>query len=228
MATSDEAVRLFADLVQREDDAVSVPAASLAVAAAVYPELDVSAALTELRQICDAAPRLQDLEAGTDELDVLKHYFYEDLGFHGARNDYYDPRNSFLNEVLSRRCGIPITLAVLFIEVGRSMGLEIEGVGFPRHFLVRELHHGRIIDVFDGGKILSTADCRSFVKRQGIAEQWKSDFLASVGRRQMLARILNNLRRLYVDDGDADIRQALDRMTEVLRDLPKDAGLGLQ
>jgi regulator of sirC expression with transglutaminase-like and TPR domain len=223
-----DAVGLFADLVSREDSAVSLPAASLAIAAAVYPNLDVATELAGFAELCEGAPRAADLPAGEDELEALKSYFYGELGFHGSRADYYDPRNSFLNDVLTRRCGIPIMLAVVFIEVGRVCGIEIEGVGFPRHFLVRELRQGRLIDVFDAGKVLSAADCRKFVQRQGIAEAWDPKFIESVGRRQMLARILNNLRRLYPEDEESPIRGSLDEMAEVLKGLPDEQSVGLQ
>jgi regulator of sirC expression with transglutaminase-like and TPR domain len=229
VSSMSRAVRLFSDLVSREDSAISLPAAALAVAAVAYPELDLRASLAELEMMRAEAQVLVRANPGRDKLELLHELFFDRLGFAANRGDYYDPKNSFLNDVLQRRVGIPITLAVIFIDLGNAMGLSIEGVGFPGHFLVRELEHGRILDVFGGGRELVEADCKRLLAKQGIAGQWRDEFLDGVARRQMLSRMLNNLRRHYADgdEGSAGAAGAVEEMVAILDGLEDDAWRGL-
>jgi regulator of sirC expression with transglutaminase-like and TPR domain len=159
----------------------------------------------------DAARRIAR-DAGLDaplpqRVDVLNKYLFTEVGFTGNREQYDDPRNSCLNEVLDRRTGIPITLALIYIEVARRSGVRAEGINFPGHFLVRalqDLHtddpdEGLIVDPFHGGAILGEADCRGLLHRHmGEEAAWAPALLARATRKQILVRMLLNLKRLYV------------------------------
>ena len=140
-------------------------------------------------------------------VDALNKYLFNELGFSGNREHYDDPRNSCLNQVLDKRTGIPISLALIYIEVGRRAGVRVEGVNFPGHFLVRalqDLHtddpdEGLIIDPFHGGAILNEPDCRTLLQRHmGDDAAFSPSLLARATRRQILVRMLLNLKRLYV------------------------------
>jgi len=182
----------FEKLVAGDDDAVPLDEAALLIAAHAYPELDVAAELGRLDALADRCPG--------DELDVLLEYLFGECGFTGNRLEYYDPRNSFLNEVVRRRLGIPITLAVVAIEVGRRVGLPLLGVGMPGHFLVR--YGPVLVDPFTGGRRLSEADCRTLLAANGGVELDPS-YLAPVGPRAILARMLANLKQVYLQTSDA-------------------------
>jgi regulator of sirC expression with transglutaminase-like and TPR domain len=135
---------------------------------------------------------------------TLNAYLYEELGFSGNREHYDDPRNSFLNEVLDRRLGIPISLAAVYLEIGRRAGLRLEGVNFPGHFLVRapagpDDMEDVIVDPFHAGALLSEVDCRHLL-RQHVGEDaaFEPGLLATATRQHIVVRMLVNLKRLYV------------------------------
>jgi regulator of sirC expression with transglutaminase-like and TPR domain len=180
---------------------------ALAIAGVEYPALDAAPYLQRLERMGEAAAgRLQrHLDAPASVLiATLNAYLYEELGFSGNRDHYDDPRNSFLNEVLDRRLGIPISLAVVYLEIGRRAGLRLEGVNFPGHFLVRapavpgELEDS-IVDPFHAGALLSEVDCRHLL-RQHLGEEAAFDhgLLATATRQHIVVRMLVNLKRLYV------------------------------
>jgi regulator of sirC expression with transglutaminase-like and TPR domain len=140
-------------------------------------------------------------------LDGLNRYLFRELGFRGNRDQYEDPRNSCLNEVMDRRTGIPISLCLVYIEVARRAGIRAEGVNFPGHFLVRvlqDLHtddpgDGIIVDPFHDGAILDEDDCRALLRnQQGDEAAWEPELLARATRRQILVRMLLNLKLLYL------------------------------
>ena len=181
--------------------------AALAIAGVEYPALDAAPYLQRLERMGEAAAgRLQRHEgAGNGTLvATLNAYLYEELGFSGNRDHYDDPRNSFMNEVLDRRLGIPISLAVVYLEIGRRAGLRLEGVNFPGHFLVRapagpgEMED-LIIDPFHAGALLSEVDCRHLL-RQHLGEETAFDhgLLSTATRQHIVVRMLVNLKRLYV------------------------------
>jgi regulator of sirC expression with transglutaminase-like and TPR domain len=205
------------NLVEQIADAADRPGPDLAapaflVARLEYPQLDPEPYLDRIdRMGVDAAHRIAS-DAGLDaplpvRVDVLNTYLFTEVGFTGNREQYDDPRNSCLNEVLDRRTGIPITLALIYIEVARRSGVRAEGINFPGHFLVRvlqDLHtddpdEGLIVDPFHGGAILGEADCRSLLHRHmGEEAAWAPSLLARATRKQILIRMLLNLKRLYV------------------------------
>jgi regulator of sirC expression with transglutaminase-like and TPR domain len=182
--------------------------AALAIARVEYPSLDPAPCLAELdRMGREARARVGRDPAMAEGVRLLNEYLYDEQGFTGNREQYDDPRNSFLNDVLDRRTGIPIALAVVYLEVARRAGLPVAGVNFPGHFLLRavapagadERDDVLIIDPFHGGALLSEGDCRQLL-RQHIGDEAAFDrsLLAPATRRDIVVRMLVNLKRLYV------------------------------
>jgi regulator of sirC expression with transglutaminase-like and TPR domain len=194
---ADAARARFAALVARPDEEIPLDEAAMLIAAHARPELDVAAELG----------RIDDLAAGCKEptLDGLTHHLFDELGFQGNTEHYQDPDNSYLDQVLRRRLGIPITLSVLTMEVGRRLGVVLDGIGMPGHFLVR--HRGEpatFLDPFGGGRRLDVAGCRALFTSLG-GTGWDESYLAPVGARAILTRMLLNLQGLFLP---ADLRSA--------------------
>ena len=148
---------------------------------------------------------LPDKAPAADRLAALDKYLFQENGFHGSRTEYYHRSNSYLNEVIDDREGLPITLSVLYIELGRRLGLSIEGVGLPSHFVVRhapEKGPPQLIDVFDAAKRLSRDDAAALV-RQNAGIPLRDEHLVAVTRRAILTRILNNLLNLAQSERDS-------------------------
>ncbi|MCC7033652.1 MAG: transglutaminase family protein [Acidobacteria bacterium] len=200
----------IADAADRPGPDLAAPA--FLVARLEYPHLDPGPYLDRIDDMGLTASRRIAAEPGHDaplgaRVDALNRYLFGELGFLGNREHYDDPRNSCLNEVLDKRTGIPITMALVYIEVARRAGIRTEGVNFPGHFLARvlqDLHtddpdEGLIVDPFHGGAILDEQDCRALLHRHvGEDAAWAPALLARATRRQILVRMLLNLKRLYV------------------------------
>jgi regulator of sirC expression with transglutaminase-like and TPR domain len=200
----------LADAADRPGPDLAAPA--FLIARLEYRHLDPGPYLDRLEHWGDAAFHRVAADPGHEaplaaRVDALNTYLFNELGFSGNREQYEDPRNSCLNEVLDRRTGIPITLSLVYIEVARRAGVRAEGVNFPGHFLVRvlqDLHtddpgDGLIVDPFHGGAILNEHDCRLLLHRHmGEEAAWAPELLARATRRQILVRMLLNLKRLYV------------------------------
>jgi regulator of sirC expression with transglutaminase-like and TPR domain len=188
--------------------------AALAIARVEYPSLETTPYLELLdRMGADASRRIGPAAQAPFEARVraFNQFFYDELGFCGNRERYDDPRNSFLNEVLNRRTGIPISLAVVYLEVARRAGLRIAGVNFPGHFLLRGSTAAPgeaparaapdilIVDPFHAGALLSEADCRELLRQHvGDAAAFDRTLLEPATRTQIVVRMLVNLKRLYV------------------------------
>src|SRR5213080_5101258 len=193
----------------REDIAALVAAgertnlarAALAIARIAYPDLDPAPYLRQLDGLAAAVrPRLHPGGSPEAAAAELAGYLFGECGFRGNQEEYYDPRNSYLNDVLERRTGIPITLAVVLIETGARLGLSITGVGFPGHFLVRvEGDAGSVVlDPFFGGRVLDVGELlaryRAFLGPRGDGvTSLPSDVLAATDAPAILARMLRNL-----------------------------------
>ena len=203
----------LADLIIEAADrpGVDLAAPAFLVARLEYPRLEASPYLDRLDLMGDAAFHFVAKDPGHDapiaaRIDAVNRYLFGELGFSGNREQYDDPRNSCLNEVMDRKKGLPITLALVYIEVARRAGLRAEGINFPGHFLVRVLQdphsgddqEGLIVDPFHGGAILDEGDCRQLLRRVGEGSAFEPSLLARATRRQVLVRMLNNLKRLYV------------------------------
>jgi regulator of sirC expression with transglutaminase-like and TPR domain len=195
----------FLNAVASED--YSTGAAALRLARLEYADLDPAPYLRQLDEMAaDVRERLARIgeEGARARLSVLTEYLFRDLGFSGDREHYEDPRNSFLNVVIERRAGIPITLAVVFLEVAARIGLHAEGVNFPGHFLVRvpgddPSSRGLLLDPFHGGAIISEADCHQLL-RAHMGEEAVLDpaMLATAHKYDIVVRMLLNLKRAYV------------------------------
>jgi regulator of sirC expression with transglutaminase-like and TPR domain len=160
--------------------------------AAYLARLDSMAA--EVRKVTGVCQEPHRLIAGLNE------HLFRQLGFRGNSADYYDPKNSFLNEVLDRRMGIPITLSTVYLEVGRRIGLSLHGVGMPGHFLVKYVGPSEeiVIDPFGGGGIVAPPDCQRILDRISDGKvRFDPRMLSIVGTRQILARTLTNLKAIY-------------------------------
>lgn len=179
--------------------------AALAIARVEYPALDAEPYLDLIDDMGNNASRRLAGVTGTssEAIGLLNEYLFEEEGFSGNRENYEDPRNSFLNEVLDRRRGIPITLAVIYMEVARRAGVEVTGVNFPGHFLLRAGSplgaDDLIIDPFHGGAMLSEFDCRQLLRSHvGDEAAFDGSLLAPATRHDIVMRMLVNLKRLYV------------------------------
>jgi len=180
--------------------------AALAIARVEYPSLDSKPYAAMLDRMGEEAAKR--LKATThDPIRAFNEYLYDEQRFVGNRERYDDPRNSFINEVLDRRTGIPISLAVVYLEVARRAGLPVEGVNFPGHFLLRARDGGAsdarsevsIIDPFHGGARLSEYDCRQLLRQHvGDEAAFDTGLLQPATRHEIVVRMLVNLKRLYV------------------------------
>ena len=213
--------RAFADQARRSDAQIDLARAALLIAQEEYPGLDVEAYLarldaiaarvrTRLDLVAEDAPR----PAPATIIATLNAILFEEMGFHGATHDFYDPRNSFLNEALDRRTGLPITLSLIYMEVAARLGLSLAGVGLPGHFIVkyegpsggpRAQQRGAelFIDPYHGGALLTRAECGGWFRRlYGEDFTFSGEYLAPLTRRQILARMLRNLKGAYLRQRD--------------------------
>jgi len=207
---------------------VSLAEGALLIAAEEYAGLDVDRYLERIDEMGLALrKRLRSDISTTEALIALNRYVFDELGYSGNSDDYYDPRNSFLNEVIDRKLGIPITLAVLYIEIGRRIGLRLEGVSFPTHFLVKcVLHDGAIIiDPFARGASLGIEDLQQ--RLQSVAADIEIDarlaasLLAAAAPSDIFARMLRNLRAIYMQTGEH--AKALSASSRIIALLPEAA-----
>ncbi len=197
------------EIVEAPEEEIDLAEAALVVAAHEYPGLDVLAYRARLDELADILKRRLRRDIGpTETLIALNRYLFDEIGFRGNVDDYYDPRNSYLNEVLDRRLGIPITLSLIHIEVGRRVGLALHGVSFPGHFLVKCIvRDGAVVlDPYERGASLGLEDLQQRLKvlRGGSmpASDMVGQMLAAAGRRSILARLLRNLKGIYRERKD--------------------------
>jgi len=195
----------FAELMHQPEDTIALSEAALLIAKEEYPDLDVDAYRGRLeRMAADVARALGTAADPHRILAGLNEYLFVRQGFRGNAENYYDPKNSFLNDVLDRRLGIPITLSLLYIDVGSRLGLPLYGIGMPGHFLVK--YAGRdeevIIDPYGKGSFVSDGDCQRILDQVfGGSVRYDRGMLAVVGTRQILSRMLTNLKAIYIKSG---------------------------
>lgn len=195
----------FAAIAGLPDERIDLAAAALWIAAEEQPGLDPALWLARLDEMAASLrPRLDGVGGDLDRVALLAGFLADDVGLRGNAEDYYDPRNSLLNEVLGRGLGIPITLALVYIEVGRRAGVPLAGVGFPGHFLLRHaLCPGLLFDPFDRGRLLTEGDCRGMLEKlSGGSIAFDTRLLKTASPRHILIRMLNNLRRVYLHRGE--------------------------
>ncbi len=207
--------REFATIAAREP--VPLARGALLIAKEEYPELDIDAYLDKLAALAREAEPI--VRAGADTIEriqLLSHFLFEQKGFEGNAEHFSDPRNSFLNDVLNRRLGIPITLSLVYLEVGRRLGINLYGVSFPMHFLVKAVdERGElIIDPFSGGRILALDEIRARLTQiYGQPVEVQPAMLKAVGGRHILIRMLRNLKDVYMSASDWNrALSALDRI----------------
>jgi regulator of sirC expression with transglutaminase-like and TPR domain len=195
----------WGEIAALPEENINLAEAALVIAADAYPVLDIDAYLERIDEMGQALRRRLRPDISTaDAVIALNHYLFEELGFSGNATDYYDPRNSYLNEVIDRRIGIPITLSLMYIEIGRRIGLALHGVSFPAHFLVKCVtRDGAIVlDPYARGASLSLDELKLRVKKLvgGIdpAPEMMKGVLATAGKREILARMLRNLKGIYL------------------------------
>lgn len=195
----------FASLVQSDSDFVLFEAA-VSLAQDEYPELDIQSVLDDVDQMLARVRRRLPADAGPlHKLRVLNQFFFRDLGFGGNVNDYYDPENSFIHVLLRTRRGIPISVAVVWMELAQGLGLSVRGVGFPGHFMVKvNLPMGQaVIDPLTG-QSLSREDLAErldpFRRRTGFVDEFEVPlglYLQTLPPRDTMARMLRNLKEIY-------------------------------
>ncbi|MFL5652591.1 MAG: SirB1 family protein [Ktedonobacteraceae bacterium] len=207
------AFRAFEALVARNDAAIDLALAALLIASSEYPDLNFAHCLAQLDALALRVRGLLGLPAPgilpqlpleidpRDAITAINQVLFEQEHFHGNLEDYYNPANSFLNTVLERHTGIPIALSLLYMEVGKRVGVQIDGIGLPFHFVVGcRLPQGRIyIDPFESGHIYSEVECRERVRRMlngkgKIYAQW----FEPISHKNLLVRMLNNLKHIYL------------------------------
>ncbi len=176
----------FAELVRGPEPALPLDEVALLIAASARPDLDLAGERDRLDRMA--------AEVCAPTLDALRRYLFVELGFTGNTADYYDPRNSYLDQVVERRLGIPITLSVLMLEIGRRIGVPLAGVSMPGHFLVRDKVDPEVfVDTFSRGVVLDRRACEGrFRTLQGTEAPFDPAFLEPVPKRTMVARMLAN------------------------------------
>ncbi len=194
--------REFRAAVDRPEQAIDLGYAALTIGLSADPHLDISKYLQCMDQLAREVGNRRDPAGDVyHALAALNHVLFRQHGFAGNRDNYYDPRNSFLNEVLDRKIGIPITLSVLYMEVARRIDVPVDGIGFPGHFLVKS-HDGEeqiFIDPFHRGEIKLTEDLGQMLEKlYGRKVALRAHFLEPVGKKQILKRMLANLKAIYL------------------------------
>ena len=206
MDLSDTIDQEFSQFASLDDERIDLAHGALVISKAAYPDLNASLYLERLERM--AASVKLDLTVDSDPADIaarLNHTLFEQERFRGNHEDYYDPDNSFLNRVLDRKKGIPITLSLIYIEVGRRLGLDIRGVGLPAHFITALYHaSGRIfIDPFNRGEIRTVDECIQIVRTHvGNAVAPDIHWLQPIGRKEILVRMLRNLKLIYAQQNN--------------------------
>ena len=197
-------LRSFAALVEstHDDATIDLAAGALAIARTEYPLLDAAHYLARLEALAGRVrSRMRTTPTARETIALLNRVLFDEEGLRGNRDDYYDPRNSFLNDVLDRKLGIPITLSVIYMEVARRVSFPIAGTGMPGHFLLKhyDVMSGEIlIDPFNRGRIVGKVECQQRLDEIYSGQlELKPEFTHAVTHREILTRMLNNLRQIY-------------------------------
>ena len=223
MMEAGEVWNQFDRMVGVPDEEIDLARAALLIAATEYPGLSIERELFRIDEIAEGiAPRMDD-DTPLYQLNTLSEYLFDELKFAGNHTNYHDPRNSFLNDVIERRVGIPITLSLLYIEVGKRLGVPLLGIGMPGHFIVRHRDESDVfVDPFHGGILLSEDECAERVKQvtQGSLI-WDRSYLQPVRSREFIARMLRNLKVVYLQRRNYE--RVLATIDRVIALLPQDA-----
>ncbi len=215
------------DALRNERSPVPLDVAALELAAVEFPGLDIEASQFRLDNLAEQIrSQLTPNASGLDFIKATSELLFEVLQFRGNEADYYDPRNSCLNSVLTRRLGIPISLSVVYIEIARRLGRSVYGVGLPGHFIVayEDAESRYWVDPFHGGRILSFADCCALAKQAADVDLRSNPaVLAPINKRQILVRMLSNLKAIYLRGEAFDkARQVLDLLIDAMPEYPEE------
>src|SRR6266850_1134007 len=191
--------QLFIEAMTGPENRLDLARAALLIASEQYPGLDILRYVAKFEVMAAAVrPAVTTTDDPTLKIEYLNAYLFEERGFRGNAEEYYDPRNSFLNDVVDRGLGIPITLSILYMEVGRR-------VGMPGHFIMQyaEPEEDIYIDPFNRGRMLSRQACEELIQQlYGEPVPFHETFLAPVSKKQILARMLMNLKAIYIQAKD--------------------------
>lgn len=208
---------VLGEFAGRSNHLIDLEAGAFLLARMEYPTLDE----TPYRRRLDrwgkrVAARLSGDESPTVQVTELNEVLFEEVGFRASHDDYYDPENSYLNRVIDRKQGIPLTLSVAYMLVAKRANIPLLGVGMPGHFLVKHANSRRdlFIDPFNGGQLLTFHDCRQFLMKSGYGF-WKG-YLSPVSSRAILVRMLRNLQLVYSERRD---RERVERISRALKTL---------
>jgi regulator of sirC expression with transglutaminase-like and TPR domain len=224
MGTHSSVAAEFATLLSQDDDRIPLAEAALTIARVEYPGLRFAEYIDSLEQFARKVKQhLPEIATAHETIAAINSVLFDEEGFRGNRDDYYDPKNSFLNDVIDRRLGIPITLALVYMEVGRRVGFPLFGVGMPGHFLLKHYDQDgseTVIDAFNRGRIMTSEDCQQRLNDIYDGQvALESKFLVPVTPRQMLTRMLNNLKGIYI--ATRDLKRALAVVDLVLAIYPR-------
>jgi regulator of sirC expression with transglutaminase-like and TPR domain len=216
-------VQRLLDALRHDRSAIPLDVAALEIASIEFPGVDLDAAAFRLDNLAEQiGSQLTANASGLDFISASNELLFDVLQFRGNEEDYYDPRNCCLNSVLMRRLGIPISLSIVYMEVARRLGRSVHGVGLPGHFIVsyEDAANRYWIDPFNRGRILSFTDCTALAKKTaGVDIRSNPAVLAPVSKRQILVRILSNLKSIYLRGEAFDkARQVLDLLIEAMPD----------
>ena len=197
--------------MQGTDQEVDLARAALLISGEIYPDLDMKRYLGLLDSMAEDVLRSTPSSGDPRHTaEALSEYLFRQQGFRGNDEDYYDPRNSYLNQVLDRQLGIPITLSLVYIEVGRRIGLPIEGIGLPGHFVVKVVgaSDDLFVDPFNGGRLMASHECVEAVQSMFHGRvSFSPEHLRPYSSRQLLVRLLGNLKIHYLQQNQ--LRRAL-------------------
>lgn len=192
----------FEGIVQVPEEQLELDKAALVIASDAYPDLDVSHYLAQLDGMAATVkPNLPSKNSPPESIAALNRHLFSELGFRGNRENYYDPRNSYLNDIIERRVGLPITLSLVYLSVGRRLDLPLYGVGLPGHFLVKWQDDESIvlIDPFNEGELLDARGAEERVRdTYDPNAEFQAQWLESVGSKYILIRLLNNLKLVFL------------------------------
>ncbi len=192
----------FISEINQPEAKIDLGKAAFYIAQEEYPQLDVEEYLNALDTMAeDIKERLPEPPYPLKIIQTVNQYLYDDLGFQGNTENYYDPGNSYLNQVIEKRTGIPITLSLVYLEIAKRLDFPMVGIGMPGHFLIRPEFEdtGIFVDAFHQGEVLFAQDCEArLAEIYQRPVQMRSEFLEAVTARQFLARMLTNLKQIYL------------------------------
>jgi len=196
-----KALQSFSEMAALDDEMLPLDRTALIIALEEYPDLDLQSYLRRLDMFAARAEALIGLDHNpVNIIESINEVLFVQEGLRGNEDDYFDPRNSYLNQVLDRRLGIPISLSVIYMEVAKRINFEVQGIGFPEHFLMKHVAGNReiIIDAFNLGRILTLEDCQELLdKFHSGAVLMNASLLQSMRKRAILTRMLYNLKGVY-------------------------------